>query len=153
MNPKIMIFIRVAKQRKLSTNCYYMKALKDRSISFLASSTQVQRNIFQPTKVCFFSSAPNENTENEEMEDEDLKKRNKSIRINPKGLSNLILPNQMVYKINPKTGEKRKVPEVSIGSFWMMKVRLSSAQSILFFSVYPVCFFFKFFMLSDTIGY
>ena len=132
-HPK-MTFIRHAMQGKLSYNSYPMKNMKDRSISLLASSSncmnffQLPKNRLQPRIVGLFSSSPNQSTEG--MEDDELKRRNKNILINPKGLSKLILPNQMVYKINPKTGEKRKVHEVSIGSFWMMKVRVYFMQHV-----------------------
>jgi len=84
----------------------------------------------QPVR--YFSSSHEEKNDNDnddddddnddEEEDEDLQKRNKSIRMNPHGISHQILPNQMVYKTNPKTGTTKKVHQVAIGSFWMMKV-------------------------------
>lgn len=74
----------------------------------------------------FSSSSPKQNDKDEydddDDDDPDLKKRNKSIRINPNGLSKYILPNDMVYKIiNKETGAMKKVHQIAIGSFWMVK--------------------------------
>ena len=85
-------------------------------------------NLYSKNHERYFSSAAPSNNDNndeddeEEEEDPDLKKRNKSIIVNENGQSVYMLPNQRVYKVNPQTGVKRNVHQVSLGSFWMVKV-------------------------------